>query len=214
MITVSDALEDIIKNSPFIEEALSRGLINLSAFAREVRPKLEKRLYKNIQTGAIVMALKRLSAHVSKKKVHRDIKLHITDITVRSHLVEYTYLHSRSLPDRQRKLLNELATKEDVFCSFSEGVRETTFIASASIEKLLNKLFAEETLIGKIEHISSITIRLSNETVKTPGIYYQILMMFAWENINVVEVVSTYTELTIIFGSDDVDRAFSLLKGV
>ena len=55
MISISDALEEIIKNYPFIEEGLSRDLINYSAFAREVKPQIEKRLYKNIKEGAIVI---------------------------------------------------------------------------------------------------------------------------------------------------------------
>ena len=46
MISVKDALNEIIQNYPFIEEGLSKGIINCSAFAREIRPLIEKMLYK------------------------------------------------------------------------------------------------------------------------------------------------------------------------
>lgn len=62
MITIPEVVAELVSKKPFLEEGLSRGLINLSALARELQPQIEKRLYKNVQTGAIVMALKRIAA--------------------------------------------------------------------------------------------------------------------------------------------------------
>lgn len=39
-----------------------------------------------------------------------------------------------------------------------------------------------------------------------------ILKILAWEGINVVEVVSTFSEFTIILEDEEVSRAFSLFK--
>lgn len=213
MISVSDALNEIISSQPFIEEGLSRGIINYSAFAREIKPQIEKRLYKSIKEGAIVMALKRISEKL-KVQSKNKINLNLTDLTVRSNLTEFTYLNSESLPDKQRALFNELINQKDVFCAVSQGVRETTFIANSLASLSIERNFTSEDLISKIENLSSITIHLPEETVKTPGVYYQILKLIAWEKINVVEVISTYTELTIIFDSADVEKAFSALKNL
>ncbi len=67
-------------------------------------------------------------------------------------------------------------------------------------------------MISFITNLSSITIRTPKEWVYTPGGDYAILKRLAWENINIVEILSTYTELTIIFDNKDVDKAFSVLK--
>lgn len=213
MVSISDALEEILKNYPFLEEGLSRGIINYSALARDVKPTIEKRLYKSIKMGAIVMALKRLEEKLPKKRAV-NAELGLTDITVRSNLSEYTYLISDTLANNQRQLLNSLTNKKDVFCTFSEGVRETTIIASTSIADLINNIFQNETLVINISNLSSITIRLPKDNVETPGLYYQILKRLAWENINVVEVISTYTEITVVFRTADVDKAFSVLKRI
>ena len=42
MIKVSEIVEKNIKKSPFLEEALSRGILNLSALARMIKPDVEK----------------------------------------------------------------------------------------------------------------------------------------------------------------------------
>lgn len=101
MISISDTLEEIIQNQPFIEEGLARGIVNLSAFAREIKPDIEKRLFKDIKEGAIVMALKRISERLSKNTLKLR-QLSLTDLTVKSNLTEYTFKTSESLPDKQR----------------------------------------------------------------------------------------------------------------
>ena len=62
--------------------------------------------------------------------------------------------------------------------------------------------------------LSAITIILPKEAVFVPGVYYSVLKALAWEGINFVEVVSSYTELTIILQNSNVDRAFSVLKNL
>lgn len=212
MVSISDALSEIIQAQPFIEEGLSRGIINYSAFAREVRPEIEKRLYKDIQEGTIVMALKRLSEKLSKDRSKPKARFNLTNLTVRSNLIEFTYLNSESLVDKQRELFNKIADVKEIFCAVSQGIRETTFIADQQAAMMIERIFASESLVIKIDNLSSITIHLPQEVVFIPGVYYQILKLIAWENINIVEVFSTYTELTIIFANADVDKAFSILK--
>lgn len=214
MISVSDALNEIIQSHPLIENGLAAGIINYSAFAREVKPKIEKRLYKSVTTGAIVMALKRLSSRLAKNKPKNKEGFNLTDLTVRSNLVEFTFQNSQSLINKQRELFDKLAVEKDVFCAVSQGIRETTYIASSKMITAIERIFSDETLIDKKINLSSITTRLPEETANTPGVYYQILKMLAWENINVTEIISTYTELTIVFDDKDIDRAFSNLKNL
>ena len=63
-----------------------------------------------------------------------------------------------------------------------------------------------------MRNLSAVIIRLAPSTVQTPGVYYAILKCLAWQNINVVDVVSTATEFTIFVGSDDLDRTFAALR--
>ncbi len=209
MISVSDALNEIISNYPFIEEGLSKGIVNYSAFAREIKPQIEKRLYKTVKEGAIVMALKRMSPKFAKSGKNNNL----TDITVRSNLSEFTFQNSQTLLEKTRELFNSIGTKQDLLCTLSEGIRETTYIVSSVLANTIKELFKQEQLIANLNNLSSITIRLPKEVVYIPGVYYQILKKLAWENINVIEVLSTYTEITLIVETKNVDRAFALFAG-
>jgi hypothetical protein len=63
-----------------------------------------------------------------------------------------------------------------------------------------------------VRNLSAIVIRLAPSAVQTPGVYYAILKRLAWQNLNVVDVVSTCTEFTIVLGNEEVDKAFSALR--
>lgn len=213
MISISDTLEEIIQGYPFIEEGLSKGIINYSAFARIIKPQIEKKLYKNIKEGAIVMALKRISQKLSQSKPPVN-NMNLADLTVRSNLSEFTFSNSETLPEKIRLLFNNIDNKKDIMCALSEGVRESTFIVSAEIVDEIRKIFKMEHKPSEIINLSSITIRLPKEVVYIPGVYYQILKRLAFNKINIIEVLSTYTELTVIVETTDVDKAFSVLKNL
>jgi hypothetical protein len=43
-------------------------------------------------------------------------------------------------------------------------------------------------------------------------VYYRIFKELAWANVNVVELLSSGDELTLVFENAVIDRAFSVLK--
>ena len=98
MITIAEITETLIRKSPFLEEALSDGLINVSSLARMIKPDIEKKLQKPIKEGAIVMAINRISPS-KQLKVKRILNTFIQglgDFTVRSNLSTFTFKNSRS----------------------------------------------------------------------------------------------------------------------
>ena len=211
MITINKLLEQIILRTPFLEEGLSQGIINLSALSRKIKPQIEKELLKPVSESAILMALKRLLPDIMSKSETMDINLKAGDITVRSGLTEYTYLKSATLIENKMQLLDEIKSSGDFFVTITQGVHETTMIVNSSLEKRLEEIFRGETLVKKIDDLAAITIRLTGDMVYLPGVHYNILKQLAWHNINIIELVSTYTEFNIILQKKEVDTSFSIL---
>lgn len=213
MLTVPEIAEQIIRNSPFLEEGLYLGIINLSSLARRMKPQIQKALLKDIHEGAIIMALKRIEDKIQiEGQKSRKILPNSEDISVKSNLVEFTFTNSPSLLDKLRELLLIIDREKNAFLTFSHGIYETTLIASGSLENQVENIFKYEHMKSKFTQLSAITLILAKESVEIPGVYYNILKALAWEGINIVEVVSNYTELTIILENDEVDKAFSTLK--
>ena len=213
MITIAQIIEDQIKKSPFLEEALVKGIINYSSLARKLQPIVEKKLVKNVKEGAIVMALKRVSSRLKGTLPKSENILEgLGDITIRSNLIDYTFSSSPTIGDAQHGILEKTEGRKDIFITISHGVSQITIIASEALEDNIKKIFKDETPICTLQNLSSLTVRIPTEATKTPGVLYSILKVLAWEGINMIETISTYTELTLVLETKDIERAFSLLK--
>ena len=135
-------------------------------------------------------------------------------ITVRSALVDYSFLISETLLIAQSNLLKSIEDKKEVFYTSSRGVSESNIIVSQNIAPLVDQLFKSETCFSKTENLSSITLKLPSENVTIPGIYYFIFQRLSWEGVNINEVISTSNEFTILMHEDQVDTAFSVIKNL
>ena len=214
MITVSSVVHHIVTQSPLLEEGMSRGLINVSALARNIRPEVAKQSKKSVSEAAVIMALKRMQDTLPPSIKESEVAIASSDLIIRSNLVELTYQNSPSLNQKQQKLLSLIADyRSQHFMTITTGVFETTIIASNSLQPAITKLLENESQTAKIENLSSITVRLNSHMIEDAGSYAAIMRQLAWENINIVEVVSTYQELTLIVRSSDADRTFSVLHG-
>ncbi|PKP46418.1 MAG: hypothetical protein CVT95_06995, partial [Bacteroidetes bacterium HGW-Bacteroidetes-12] len=103
---------------------------------------------------------------------------------------------------------------KDIFFAFSQGVYETTIILSDSEHHDVDILFKNEKIIQESIGLSSLTIKLPSENSDVSGIYYFILKKLAWEGINILDIISTMHEFTIIVNDENIDRAFSILKNI
>ena len=77
---------------------------------------------------------------------------------------------------------------------------------------LIDKYFENEFLVKKLENLSSVSIKLPNENISIPGIYYFIFQRLSWEGVNIIEVISTSNEFTILVDEDYVNTAFKVIK--
>ena len=125
--------------------------------------------------------------------------------------MDYTYLNTDGLRKKQSILLKQLEDQMGIFYTFSQGINETTIVISSSQETLMDELFKTEQLVSKKTDLSTITMRLPDENTEISGFYYFILKNLAWDGVNILEVISTTNEFTIVVSDADVQKAFSIL---
>jgi len=213
MKTVQEAVEEIIGQTPFIEEALHDKLINVSSLARDIQTQVEQKLGKEGKTGAIMMAINRVSP-LQVLKIRKNIKsfsLDLKDFIVRSDLLDYTFKNTSSLQKRIAKLYGNIESNSESFFTVSQGIFETNIVISANINEELKKHLNDEELIHSIDKLASITIKLPKSNLEQSGVYYFILKQFAWANIPVQEIISTTHEITLVVKETDITRSFSIL---
>ncbi len=216
MKTIASAVEEYIRCKPFLQFALSQGIINLTALSRQIQSEIEAGLDKEVRNGAVVMALTRLSDQLEFRATHRILKVlrDIGEITVRSSLSDYTFRVSDTILRNQVRLLETIESEQGVFYTSSRGVDELNIVVSSSMGPAVEEYFREERLVQKVENLSSVTVRLPPENVSVPGIYYFIFQRLAWEGIVLFEVISTTNEFTVLVDEAQVEGAFAVIKNL
>ena len=216
MKTISSEVLAYINRKPFLLTALSQGIINLTSLARQIQPEIEETLKKSAKSGAIVMALKRISDNEEFLATHKIIKVlkNIGDITVRSSLTDYCFKVSDSLLQTQSEFLNHIKSDSTIFYTSTRGVAESNIIVSNSLEDAVASFFEKEHCLSIEEELSAISMKLPTENVKVSGIYYFIFQRLSWEGVNIREVISTSNEFTILTDEYSVDTAFGVIKNL
>ncbi|MBI1835826.1 MAG: aspartate kinase [Flavobacteriia bacterium] len=213
MQSLGKITEELINRSPFLREAMAENLINISSLARKLKPEIEEIFKKEVNEGAIVMAIKRMPPgyyHQLELKI-KNVMGEIGDLLVRSNLADFTFKNSETLKEQQSKLMNLLNKETDSFFTICHGITETTFIVSSNHIEVINELFKEEKLTSHSKNLASVSVKLPPINSELHGIYYYLLKHLAWEGINIIEIVSTSNEFTCVVSQVDIDRAFTIL---
>lgn len=207
MVTVAHITESIIKRRPFLQEALAKGLINYGALAEEITEEVQSHLNRKIKHSAIMMALRRYKDKLNNAPLSRLQLDKITEIDIHSNLVEINCQNNRKNLDAVKKLVDKKNNPKKRYISI--GNKEITLIIP------LKGLLQVEGRISSpkiIKDLAAIRIDFNESLFRTPGFYYLILRELAWENVNLIEMISTKTELNIIVKDDQVGLSFDIIN--
>lgn len=213
MITVPEAADTIIKRSRYLSEAISKDFINNSSLARYIKPEIEGMLTKEVSISSIIMALTRLQKNIKPQSKYKNIFKNKPTIIIRSNLFEINFTNSKTLEAKYSQILS-LNEEQKFFLTFSKGISESTIIASNEISNQIKTITKSEKMISELNRLSSITISLPNQAVNSPGVFYFFIKSLAWESVNIIEIVSTVSEFTLILEDKNVGKTFSIIKSL
>ena len=211
MVTISHVVSHIIVQKPYLDEALSRGIINYAGLAEELQPTIESELGMPVKITAVVMALRRY-AEKSKKKIKKKVFDYESEVIVKTKMCDIAVLKSQSLFKKLREIY-KLAdySKGDTLNILHGNYEISIIIGEKHIDKLMD-LLKDEKIINIQKNLVSLAIKYEKEFSYTPGILFTVTRLFAWENINIFELISTLTELNCIISEKDISRAYSVLQ--
>ena len=215
MSSISKITGDIINQTPFLRELLSKNLINISALARKILPEIEQITGEKVKEGAVLMAIKRITfdSSPSIEDEIREALSHLGDIIVRIGLTCYTFENSKTLKEKEISLYNLIHEDPSYFFNASVGLRGSTYIINSNNEEDLESIFKNDYLIKKRMFLASVSITRP-PIYDVIGTTYYILKQLAWSGINIVEILTTENELAIIVHEKDVDQAFKILMAL
>jgi hypothetical protein len=208
MLRITDAVEQILLEDSFVVEAMQRGILNVSAYAKEIHKAVEMKTMKPVKHGTIVVALSRISATTNQQDFNPHVV--IDNFNVTSSITEITFERTKASIDKLSGLNNVLVNSGEFF-TVTEGLHEITLLCTEKVKNHVTDHFAIEPKVV-INDLVAISVRFSVEYMHTPNTIYSLIGALAVRNINVIEIVSTYTELTFIIYKNEMEKTIQSLN--
>lgn len=211
MITIPEKVEELVNQSPYLREAISDKLVNLSALARQLKPQIEKELVKDVTESAVFIALQRYAATL-KPYYQVNPADYLANMALRSDLFELTVKNSAALLAKLSLLAQAIDDRHASLFVFTQGQHETTIITSKTLEKDLKAALKDETIVSTIPDLTGISLQRTHGQIETTGVLQFPLRILAWEGISVIEIITTLNEIMMIVRDFEVDRAVASIR--
>lgn len=210
MRTIAASLRSILANHPLELEALHRGHLNRSAFAKSIQDDIQRETLKSVRLGTIVTALGRYAVS-SRTQSSLLPPVRISTLSIQSDLMDVSYEKTAELLERIAQIDRVAARYPRAVFVRTIGVSEVTFVASSEVmsEILTSIPIGPKALYSDLV---AITVAFDASYLDTPNTIYTLLTSIASRRINIIEIISTYTELTVVINAQDREECINALE--
>lgn len=212
MLKIASAVEQVVRSSDFAVLGLQSNLLNLSAYATSIQNQVNELTKKDVQIPSIVVALSRLQKELQTEDRFLP-QISADSISVTSGLVEIGFSKDADTLKSLQKLYNE-DTLVNTYLTVTQGLREITIITTEESFKKVKELFKHKKPGLEIHNIACITLLLSPRYTYTRNTFYALLKLLAPRGINVIELLTTFTEISFLVEEKDWEKTFSIFNQV
>ncbi len=211
--TISAAVVDLLTRNHPVYQHIRMGLINYHALAARIKPTVDRITGRNVNVNTIVVIIKRFSDAQSKLGLPLTMSvLRNSKMTLSSGVVDVTITPKREAFITELKRLVELSAELNERPHIFPLVSSIKIITDANdYEKLKTALKSRYSLKPRL-NAAKITIHLSEEAERSPGIAAYITDLLYRNGINIVDAFLGYEEIILILDESDGPRAYTTLE--
>ena len=214
MPTIAHITRKLVERRPFLEESLAEEIVNHSALAESLIPEIEKELKKKVKFSAVNLAIRRMSEDLEKKKIINLKFDKQTDITTKSRIVEIVLFKDKNLPEYLKKIYSLIDFRKGDFLTTTQGINELMIITNERNQEKIKKILPKRSIKRIIKKLCALSLNIPETSVEQIGLFYIVARAINWEGVNIVDIVSTYTEITILVKEEDSAKSLEALNRV
>lgn len=210
MLKITDTVLELIESDELALEAARAGLLNLSAYAGKIQPQVENLTKKPVQKGTVVVALSRIVKNAKNSIPALKPEVKLSDLSIKSSLSALTYDKTVEI-QRRIAVLHPFQISTSDLLSITEGPTEVTLIVT---EKSKEKIAKEMGIKAKSEiaDLVAVTVAYKKELAQTPNLHFVLLSSLASKRIQIIQIISTFTETTFVVKKEDMEETIKSLN--
>ncbi|HLC85276.1 MAG TPA: hypothetical protein VJH22_05780 [Candidatus Nanoarchaeia archaeon] len=199
-----------IKERPDVKSCLKKGLINYSSLARLISKDLD--IEKKTSKEAILIAARRfrerLKEDVVQEKRIKDL-LARSEIEIKNKIVVLVF--SKSMNPDKIEALQQKVRKEAGTFYFLEGSDNYTLITQEKYLSTVENL-NKQHIIKTSNNLALIMFKSPKEIEQVMGVISFLSSLFTEHGINIVELVSVWTDTLFVVNANDVTKTMEFLR--
>jgi hypothetical protein len=211
MVTVSHVVQKLIREHILLQEAINRNIVSFNLLAKYLRPEIEEELGKEVKHSSVVMALRRYAEKLEEK--HKQPVLnYFRETIVKTDICYIVVEESSTALSKIQQLYYDVDFKKGGIFNIIQGNYEVGIVTNKRYQEKLLDLFKNEKILNVVEDLVVISLTYSRDYLFTPGIMYNVLRFLAWDNINVLTIILTPQELSLIIQREDTMKCYNILE--
>jgi aspartokinase len=131
---------------------------------------------------------------------------------MKTQLCDISVSRSPTIIEQLKKLYDIVKFEKGDILNIIQGSTELSIVTNERYKNKFLEILQKEKIINIEEKLISLTMTFSKEFLYTPGVIFNIIRNVSWENINIYEIVSTNTELTVIIHKKDAIKGYIALE--
>jgi aspartokinase len=212
MVTISHIVNKIIDDNIYLQEAIGKGIASYGSVAKQLKPDIEFELRKEVAHYAIVAAIRRYSEKLSIRFKEIKFNANTSEVNLKTNVIDLNVLRTPSLFDKLKRLYDLIKFDKGDILHIIYGRNSVSIVTNERYKNQLCKFLQNEKILNLEENLVCLSFTIGKKLVDTPGVLFTIVRNFAWENINIIEIISIDLEITFIVEEKDAVRGYKALE--
>ena len=209
MKKIIDIVREEVSRDPVIQEVMSRGQLNATAYAKSILPIISEKLWKDVSLQTVVTSVTRVAKGFVGDKT---VEFKVDEITTRQPLAEVVF-DTKLDNQTVSKVYDFLLKQQDSFINVVQGNNQTNvFVQDNYVDEVVKLVSQEPVFVSR--GVSLISLKFDPKYVDSPGAFFVVSQALLRHNIPMLDVVSTYTEMNIFVEGQYYAEAVRVLNGL
>ena len=92
------------------------------------------------------------------------------------------------------------------------GRNTVSIVTNERYKNQICRFLQFEKIVNIEENLVALSFSIYKKLIKTPGVLFQILRNFAWESINIIEIISIDLEMIFVVSAEDAVVGYKALQ--
>ena len=214
MVTISHVVSKLVNERIYLHEAISKRIASYGSVAKQLKPEIEKELGREVEHTAIVTALRRYADKIQTRTNGIVFDTDSSEVNLKTNIMDINVYRTPELFDKLKRFYDLI--------NFDRGdilhvIYGRTHVAIVTNERYKERMLAllQNQKIKKVEDdLVALTFIVGKERIDKPGVLFKITRSLAWENINIVEIISVDIEVTFIIDKKDAIKGYNALEKI